>query len=230
MSVKTVSYFHTILPTSFGHLLTRIWFFKKNQQYQGWNDCIHQQTLHLKPPWICSIGACSWCRRNSQNKKFSKICSEGHPWQWLKEVGSSYLPSFVSMHSYMTSKSSLMKQYCVLDSESGSSVQNCSVASDSLVRRRAEWVKVYAYDLCILILTFVIAQSSCHLQHRPTSQPYFQSQLAWWPHLVKADTALSVLFVVHCFRWCLRRCTSHLLLTFVWLTSPVKNLCVLCPY
>ena len=99
VSVKTVSYFHTILPTSFGHLLTRIWFLKKNQQYQGWNDCIHQQTLHLKPPWICSIGACSWCRRNSQNKKFSKICSEGHPWQWLKEVGSSYLPSFVSMHS-----------------------------------------------------------------------------------------------------------------------------------
>ena len=127
VSVKTVGYFHTILLTGFIHLKLI-----KHQQYQGQNYRIYQRKSHLKPPWICSFGACLWYRRNLQNiKKFGEICFESHTWEQLKEVGCSYLPSFMSLHSLTTFKTSLMKRYCVLDSQSGAGGQNSSVPSDS---------------------------------------------------------------------------------------------------
>ena len=72
-------------------------------------------------PWIRGVGACSWYWRNSQSmKKISKICPESHIWEQLKEVGCSHL-----------SKTSLMKRYCVPNSELATGGQNCSVAPDS---------------------------------------------------------------------------------------------------
>ena len=86
VSVKTVCYFQTILPTGFAHLLTL-----KNQQYQGQNYCIHQWTHHLKPPWIYSISARSWCWRNSA--KFAQnVTHENSCRKWLAVTS---LPSLV---------------------------------------------------------------------------------------------------------------------------------------
>ena len=63
-------------------------------------------------------------------KKFRQNCTESHMWEQLKEVGCSYLSSFISMHSFTTFKTSLMKRFNVPDSGSGAGGQNCSVAPD----------------------------------------------------------------------------------------------------
>ena len=42
-------HFHTILMTAWFHPIACLNLIK-NQQYQGQNDCIHQQTPHRKPP------------------------------------------------------------------------------------------------------------------------------------------------------------------------------------
>ena len=114
----------------------------KNQQNKGQNCCIHQRTPHLKPPWSCSVGACSWCHRNLQNmKRIGEICSESHTWEQLKEVGCSYFLSFICIRSFTTVKTSLMKRYCVSNSELGAGRQNCSLVPNSWVGHRAQWVK-----------------------------------------------------------------------------------------
>ena len=121
----------------------------KNQQCQGQNYCICQLTPHCKPPWICSIGTCSWCQRNLQNvKKFGEICSESHTFERLKEAGCTSLLSCISRHSFRSSRTSLVKRYCVPDSESGAGRQNCSVAPNSKVWCGAEWIKLrYFYNV-----------------------------------------------------------------------------------
>ena len=65
------------------------------------------------------------------------IVAHGNSWkQWVVV----YLPSFSSMHSFMTFKTSLMKQVSVSDFELDTGRQNCSVVPD-WVEPRAERVK-----------------------------------------------------------------------------------------
>ena len=64
--------------------------------------------------------------------KYKEFWQNLHRKSHVKEVGCSYLPSFISVHTITTSKTSLVKQYCVPTSELGAGGQNCSLAPDSV--------------------------------------------------------------------------------------------------
>ena len=118
VSVKTVCYFHTILPTGLAHFARVIWICTESAISGSKLLYSSTNTSSNKPPWICNVGAYTWCRRKSQSiKKLGEICPESHTWEQLKKMGCSYLPSFFSMHSFTTSKTSLMKRCRVPDPE-----------------------------------------------------------------------------------------------------------------
>ena len=65
-----------------------------NGQYLGWNHCLHQQTPPVTPAWVCSIGACSWCRRKLTQKmmKFALKVTHGNSrrkWNVMTSLSSS---------------------------------------------------------------------------------------------------------------------------------------------
>ena len=83
----------------------------KNQQRSYQNHRSRQQTPQPKPPWVCSVGACSWCCRNLENtnklsEKIGLTVARGNRWRkWVVQT-----IFFISTHSFTTSKTNLMKR------------------------------------------------------------------------------------------------------------------------
>ena len=109
--VKTVCYFHTILPTSFAQLLAWIY---QIQASKGQNYCIHQWTPHLKPPWFCSVSA------SQEVKEIHKIWQnlailiyfESHTWEQLKETPIHKAPARFFLGFFLVALLSHSKAWC----------------------------------------------------------------------------------------------------------------------
>ena len=124
-------HFHTILLTGFAHLLSWFWWRISNTQIK--NSVLVNKHLSLNlPECVASVlthGVGEICKMWRNSGKYDLFVAR--PWESLKKVG--YLPSFIGLHSFMTSvsKTSLRKRFSVSDSQSGTGSQNCSVAPDS---------------------------------------------------------------------------------------------------
>ena len=110
-AVKTLCHFHILLSTSFAHLLAIwIWWWIHNI---GVKISLHQQAPHLKPASVCQVRACSWCWRKLTQEIWCNLHWKSHA---VISEGFAYLPSFISMHTFTTWETSLMKLICVPDS------------------------------------------------------------------------------------------------------------------
>ena len=99
-----ISHFHTVLPTGFAHLLSCLLDYEYDKEYAK----SRSQSLSLSTNTSAKTSPSMLCQRllmmlqkfvkYEKNHLFCKIWSDCGTW---KEVGCSYLLSFISAHSFM---------------------------------------------------------------------------------------------------------------------------------